>query len=173
MKTLILGGVRSGKSRFAESLALKSHLPVTYIATATADDGEMHARIATHRARRHESWTTIEETRALAARLKACAAPDQCLLVDCLTLWLTNLLMTAEEAALARERDALLAILPALPGEIIMVGNETGLGIVPVGALTRRFCDEAGRLHQAIAQACDRVTFMVAGLPLTLKGEPI
>lgn len=173
MKTLILGGVRSGKSRFAETLALKSGLPITYIATAAAGDEEMRARIEAHRARRPANWTIAEEPQALATSLREHAAPNRCVLADCLTLWLTNLLVAPEGAGFARERDALLALLPELPGEIILVSNETNLGIMPLGELTRRFCDEAGRLHQELAQRCDRVLFMVAGLPTMLKGGPL
>ncbi len=173
MKTLILGGVRSGKSRLAESLALKNDLPVTYIATATAGDDEMRARIAAHHARRPAHWSIVEEPRALAATLRAHAVPARCVIVDCLTLWITNLLVDTDGAALARELDALLAVIPELPGKIILVSNETGLGIIPLGEITRRFCDTAGRLHQELAQRCDRVAFMVAGLPMIIKGEPL
>jgi len=173
MKQLILGGVRSGKSRVAERLAMASGLPVTYIATATAGDEEMRARIDHHRAQRPEAWQVVEEPLALAAALRAHAATGHCLLVDCLTLWLTNLLCSDDAGALAREREALLATLPSLPGDIILVSNETGLGIVPADPLSRRFCDEAGRLHQVLAALCDRVIFTVAGLPQVLKGEPL
>jgi len=173
MKQLILGGVRSGKSRLAEHLAAASGMAVTYIATATAGDEEMRARIAHHRAQRPAVWQVVEEPIALAAALRAHASADGCLLVDCLTLWLTNLLCNDDAGALARERDALLAALPSLPGQIILVTNETGLGVVPADPLSRRFCDEAGRLHQALAVACDRVIFTVAGLPQVLKGAPL
>ncbi len=173
MKTLILGGVRSGKSRLAETLALESGLPVTYIATAIAGDEEMCARIAAHRTRRAADWIVVEEPRRLAASLRAHAAADRCVLVDCLTLWLTNLLMAGDDAQLARERDALPSLLPELPGNLILVSNETGLGIAPLGELTRRFCDEAGWLHQQLARCCDRVVLTVAGLPQILKGEPL
>ncbi len=172
MKTLILGGVRSGKSRLAETLALESKLPVVYIATATADDEEMRRRIDAHRARRSSHWTIVEEPRALAACLRAQATAGNCVLVDCLTLWLTNLLIT-DDAQFTRERDALLALVPQLPGEIILVSNETNLGIMPMGDLTRRFCDAAGQLHQELAQRCDRVVLTIAGLPTILKGKPL
>lgn len=173
MKELILGGIRSGKSRLAEQRALSSGLPVTVVATATADDAEMQARIRHHRERRPAGWATVEEPLALAAALRAHAAPERCLLVDCLTLWLTNLLCAQDEARLRSEYDALLVTLPGLPGQIILVGNETGMGIIPLGELSRRFCDEAGRLHQELAQRCDRVIFTVAGLPHILKGTPL
>lgn len=167
-RTLILGGARSGKSRYAETLARDSGLAVTYIATAIAGDEEMQARIARHRADRPVDWPTIEAPQALAATLRRHAAPERCLLVDCLTLWLSHLLCD-EEASYRRERDALLDTLPTLPGRILLVSNETGLGVVPMGELTRRYVDEAGRLHQQLAAQCESVVFCVAGLPMTLK----
>lgn len=170
MRILILGGARSGKSRLAERLAQESGLAVTYIATAQPQDAEMAQRIAAHRARRPAHWTSIEEPLALAVTLKAHAAPGRCLLVDCLTLWLTNLLLHPDPAVFDRERAALLAALPDLPGQIILVSNETGMGVVPLGELTRRYCDEAGWLHQELAAQCERVLLTVAGIPLTLKG---
>jgi adenosylcobinamide kinase/adenosylcobinamide-phosphate guanylyltransferase len=170
MRTLILGGARSGKSRLAENLATESGLAVSYFATAQAQDAEMAARIAAHQLRRPAGWQTIEEPLALGTALRKHAAPERCLIVDCLTLWLTNLLLHADAAMYARERASLLAALPELPGRIILVGNETGMGIVPIGELTRRFCDEAGWLHQELAALCDTVLLTVAGLPLTLKG---
>jgi adenosylcobinamide kinase / adenosylcobinamide-phosphate guanylyltransferase len=171
MKELILGGVRSGKSRIAECRARDSALEVIYLATARiGDDAELQQRIRQHRERRPAHWLTLETPIALAEPLRAHAGVRRCLLVECLTLWLTNLLCTADETVLARERDALLAILPELPGHIILVSNETGLGVVPAGELARRFVDEAGRLHQELARVCDRVTFTVAGLPHVIKG---
>ncbi|MCF7202168.1 bifunctional adenosylcobinamide kinase/adenosylcobinamide-phosphate guanylyltransferase [Pseudomonas oligotrophica] len=170
MLELILGGARSGKSRFAERLAAESGLAVTYIATSQALDGEMSARIAHHRQRRPVHWSLVEEPLQLARVLREQAAPQRCLLVDCLTLWLTNLLMLDDAARLAEERDALLECLDGLPGRVLLVSNETGLGVVPLGELTRRYVDEAGWLHQAVADRAQRVTFMVAGLPMTLKG---
>ncbi len=172
MRTLILGGARSGKSRLAEQKARDSGLAVTYVATAQAHDAEMGARIALHRARRPGHWATVEEPLALGAAIAAHAAPDRCVLVDCLTRWLTNLLLHPEPDTFARERAALLAALPRAPGTIILVGNETGMGIVPLGELARRFSDEAGALHQELASICDNVLLTVAGLPLTLKGTP-
>lgn len=170
MRTLVLGGVRSGKSRLAEQYALDSGLPVTYIATAQAQDDEMVARIAHHQARRPHAWSLIEEPLALAVVLQRCAGAEQCLLVDCLTLWLTNLLCQPDETRMRSEIEALVEVLPTLPGQIILVSNETGMGIVPLGELTRRYCDEAGRLHQVVATKCERVILTVAGLPLTVKG---
>lgn len=172
MKTLILGGVRSGKSRLAERLATDAGAPVCYIATARdSGDVELRARIAAHRARRPPHWALVEAPLALAAALRREAAADRVLIVDCLTLWLTNLLCAADEAAGEREREALLDAVPALPGTLILVANETGLGVVPLGALTRRYIDEAGVLHQRLAERCERVLFTVAGLPLALKGS--
>ncbi len=169
MLELILGGARSGKSRFAERLAADSGLAVTYIATSQPLDGEMTERIAHHRERRPAHWTLVEEPLQLVRVLREQAAANRCLLVDCLTLWLTNLLMLDDAARLAEERDALLECLDGLPGRILLVSNETGLGVVPLGELTRRYVDEAGWLHQAVAERAQRVTFMVAGLPMTLK----
>ncbi|MEE1867060.1 MULTISPECIES: bifunctional adenosylcobinamide kinase/adenosylcobinamide-phosphate guanylyltransferase [Pseudomonas] len=170
MLNLILGGARSGKSRLAEQLAERSGLAVIYIATSEPLDGEMNARVQLHRERRPDSWGLIEEPLALAQVLRANASAEHCLLVDCLTLWLTNLLMLDNPQRLLAERCALLECLAELPGEIILVSNETGLGVVPMGELTRRYVDEAGWLHQAIAERCQRVVLSVAGLPLTLKG---
>ncbi|KGK84595.1 adenosylcobinamide kinase [Stutzerimonas degradans] len=170
MLELILGGARSGKSRLAERLAAGSDLSVTYIATSQALDGEMAARIVHHRQRRPAHWALVEEPLQLARVLREQAGAQRCLLVDCLTLWLTNLLMLEDPARLAEERDAFLECLGELPGRVILVSNETGLGVVPLGELTRRYVDEAGWLHQAVAERAERVTFMVAGLPMILKG---
>lgn len=173
MRNLILGGARSGKSRLAEQLAIDSGLVVTYIATSEPLDGEMNDRVRLHRQRRPAHWKLIEEPLALAAVLRAEALPGRCLLVDCLTLWLTNLLMLDDPKRLAAERDALLDCLEQLPGTIILVSNETGLGVVPMGELTRRYVDLAGWLHQSIAERCQRVVLTVAGLPLMLKGPAL
>jgi len=169
MKQLILGGSRSGKSSLAEQRASESGLVVSYIATATAGDEEMTARIAQHQARRPSHWSIVEEPLRLAQALQQHAAPDHCLLVDCLTLWLTNLLCAEDENLFQRERAAFLLTLPTLPGHIILVSNEVGMGIVPTGELSRRFSDEAGWLNQEVAKICARVTLMVAGLPFPLK----
>ncbi|AZD03801.1 bifunctional adenosylcobinamide kinase/adenosylcobinamide-phosphate guanylyltransferase [Pseudomonas chlororaphis] len=173
MLQLILGGARSGKSRLAEKLAGESGLAVTYIATSQALDGEMNQRIAHHRERRPAQWALIEEPLELARVLRENASAERCLLVDCLTLWLTNLLLLEDTQRLASEREALLECLALLPGEIIFVSNETGMGVVPLGELTRRYVDEAGWLHQALAERCQRVVLTVAGLPLTLKGTAL
>lgn len=173
MRELILGGARSGKSRLAERLAAESGLAVSYIATSQALDGEMNQRIAQHRERRPAHWRLVEEPLALAHVLREQAGADKCLLVDCLTLWLTNLLMLDNPARLSAERAALLDCVSGLPGRILLVSNETGLGVVPLGELTRRYVDEAGWLHQALAERCERVVFTVAGLPMVLKGEAL
>lgn len=170
MIELILGGARSGKSLLAEKRALDSGLAVTCIATAEARDGEMAQRIAHHQARRPAAWGLVEEPLHLAAALHAAAAGDRCLFVDCLTLWLSNLLFAdADGRLLAQETAALLELLPTLPGRVILVSNEVGLGIIPLGEVTRRFVDEAGRLNQRVAAVAGRVTFVAAGLPLELK----
>jgi len=171
VKTLILGGARSGKSAFAQQQAQTSGLKVIYLATAEAGDAEMVTRIARHRAERPADWGLVEEPLALAAALQTHAAPDRCLLIDCLTLWLSNLL-AAGDKRLPTEISALLDALPALPGHILLVSNEVGQGIVPANPLARRFRDEAGRLHQKIADRCDRAIFIMAGLPLILKDCP-
>lgn len=171
MRSLILGGARSGKSALAERWAAGSGRPVLYVATAERRDGEMEARIAHHRARRPAEWGCIEAPVALAATLRAHDGADACVLVDCLTLWLSNLLGLEDEARLAAERDALVEAVAGFRGELLLVSNEVGLGIVPLGALSRRFVDEAGRLHQALATHCERVVFTAAGLPLMLKGS--
>lgn len=173
MLELILGGARSGKSRLAERLALHSGLPVTYVATAQAGDGEMSARIHQHRERRPAQWGLVEEPLALADTLERLASPQCCVLVDCLTLWVTNLLLYEDGWRLRGEIDALLETLPRLPGRIILVSNETGLGVVPMGELSRRYVDEAGWLHQSLAEVSERVVFTVAGLPMVLKGEAL
>ncbi|HEX2083619.1 MAG TPA: bifunctional adenosylcobinamide kinase/adenosylcobinamide-phosphate guanylyltransferase [Xanthomonadaceae bacterium] len=171
MRTLILGGARSGKSALAERLARESGLDVVYIATAQAGDDEMAARIARHRSDRPPHWRTVEAPLALADALRAYASADVFVVVDCLTLWLSNLLCADDAALCHRERDALLDAWPQLSGRVLLVSNETGLGVVPAGALTRRFVDETGRLHQQLAGSCEQVLFVVAGLPMALKGD--
>ncbi|HUB90869.1 MAG TPA: bifunctional adenosylcobinamide kinase/adenosylcobinamide-phosphate guanylyltransferase [Dyella sp.] len=170
MRTLILGGARSGKSALAERLAVEGGREVVYVATAQSGDAEMAARIAHHRARRPQQWLCVEEPIHLADVLREHARAHRCILVDCLTLWLSNVLGHGDEHAFERERARLLDALPTLPGDLLMVSNEVGLGIVPLGELTRRFVDEAGRLHQSLATLSGRVLFVAAGLPLALKG---
>ena len=171
MKELILGGARSGKSALAMQRALASGKEVTFIATAMAGDAEMTSRIERHKADRPSHWMLVEEPIALSDVLSQHADEQSCLLVDCLTLWLSNLLGEEcfDEAQFIRQRDNLLNVLPQLPGHIIFVSNEVGFGITPMGSISRRFVDEAGRLHQQLASLCDQVTLTVAGLPLALK----
>lgn len=168
MIELIIGGARSGKSTYAERQARDSRMRVTYLATAQALDAEMAQRIAHHRARRPAAWRSVEEPIALAATLARVTAPDACVLVDCLTLWLSNVLL----AGCDDEIGKLLDILPTLPGRLILVSNEVGWGIVPENALARRFRDEQGWLNQRIATSADEVTLVAAGLPLVLKHTP-
>lgn len=171
MLELVLGGARSGKSRIAEQRALASGLERCYIATAQAGDAEMAQRIARHRADRGQHWSTVEEPIHLARALREQADASRCVLVDCLTLWLTNLLLTEDAELFAREREQFLITLTQARGHIILVSNEVGHGIVPMNALSRRFVDESGWLHQELAQRCDSVLWVVAGLPQALKGS--
>jgi adenosylcobinamide kinase / adenosylcobinamide-phosphate guanylyltransferase len=169
--TLVLGGVKSGKSRLAEQLAKQSELDVIYIATATADDNEMQQRINHHQQQRPKHWQTLEAPISLASTLQQVCKDDRCILVDCLTLWLTNLLMNDDKSLVNQEIEALLSILPTLAGKLIFVSNETNMGIMPLGELTRQYCDRIGLLHQQIAEIVDRVILTVAGLPHILKGQ--
>lgn len=182
-RTLVLGGARSGKSAYAEALAGASGKHCLYLATARAGDDEMRARIAQHRAQRPQHWPTIEEPLALGRVLREHGQPDNLLLIDCLTLWLSNLLFAQatdfpEVGVITLpeifhiERASLLDALDRASGDIVLVSNEVGMGIVPVGAVSRCYADEAGRLNQAVAACCDRVVLVVAGLPLVLKGAP-
>jgi adenosylcobinamide kinase/adenosylcobinamide-phosphate guanylyltransferase len=172
MIELILGGARSGKSRHASERAAASGLPITLVATAEALDDEMRERIAHHRAERPEGWRTLEVPLDLAGTIGAETHPDQCLVVDCLTLWLTNLMLApgADDASVVAAGDALVAALSAARGHVLLVSNEVGLGLVPESELGRRFRDAQGRLNQAVARVADRVVFVAAGLPLVLKG---
>ena len=184
LREFILGGQKSGKSRRGEEIAAAwlaasaSHRAVL-IATAQAHDPEMHARIARHRADRAlrvPGLQTIEEPRDLAGALHAHSAPDTLLLVDCLTLWLTQLLMPIDADAAAPQvvqaaADALLIRIHQTRGPLVVIGNEIGLGVIPMGREVRAFVDALGQLNQRVAQACDRVTFMAAGLAMTLKDD--
>jgi len=170
--TLVLGGARSGKSRHAESLiesALAAGLyeGATYLATAEALDAEMAARIEAHRRRRGAAWRTVEAPLELVAALTRHAHPARPVLVDCLTLWLSNIMGDGRDAE--AEAPALAARLRESPGPAVVVANEVGLGIVPDNALARDFRDHAGRLNQMVAEVADRVLFVAAGLPLTIK----
>lgn len=176
MIELILGGVKSGKSNLAEQHATDSGLDVIYIATAMkAFDGiidqSMLDRISKHEAQRPDHWQVIEEPLKLADTLKMYAANNKYLLVDCLTLWLTNLLLSDDKSLLKNETNKLIETLPALNGNIVFVSNETSMGIIPESQLARQFCDEAGVLHQKLATLSDRVILTVAGLPHVLKGS--
>lgn len=169
MIELILGGARSGKSRLAELRAADSGKRVIYLATAQNLDGEMASRIDHHQSRRPDHWLTVEEPVALADTLEQHNQPDTLILVDCLTLWISNLLCLDNGKHFAEQKHALLNQLAALQCDLIMVSNETGMGVVPMGELTRRFVDESGWLHQDLAARADRVTLVVAGLSHQLK----
>jgi adenosylcobinamide kinase/adenosylcobinamide-phosphate guanylyltransferase len=169
--TLVLGGARSGKSTWAESL-IEQQMDqtwdgATYLATATAGDTEMAERIRAHRERRGERWQTVEEPLQLVEALREHADPVRPILVDCLTLWLSNLMLS--ERDVAQEIPALAESLGGLAGPVVLVSNEVGLSIVPDNALARRFRDHAGRLNQQLAVRADYVVFIAAGLPITLK----
>ena len=167
--TLVLGGARSGKSRYAEALVTGAARGGTYIATAEAGDAEMAARIAHHRARRGDFWRTVEEPLDLAAAILTHREPERPMLVDCLTLWLSNLLGAGR--IVEHESEALLGALRDASGPVVLVANEVGMGLVPETPLGREFRDAAGRLNQAVAAIAARVVFIAAGLPLVLKGE--
>ncbi|MCI3878155.1 bifunctional adenosylcobinamide kinase/adenosylcobinamide-phosphate guanylyltransferase [Acinetobacter higginsii] len=171
MLQLILGGARSGKSRLAEQTAKETGLSVIYIATAQALDTEMQQRIVHHQQQRPSHWQVFEEPIFLADRLLQCDQANQLILVDCLTLWLTNLLLAEDPALQQQQMQKLFEILPQLQSQIILVSNETGLGVVPMGEISRRFVDEAGRLHQTLGQLANKVMFCVAGFPMILKDE--
>lgn len=164
--TLVLGGVRSGKSSFAQSLIERAGGGL-YLATAEAGDAEMAARIEAHRKRRGQGWDTLEEPLELAAVLEKHAEPARPILVDCLTLWLSNVMQAGRDAE--AESEKLVKALPGLGGAVVFVSNEVGLGIVPENELARAFRDRAGLLNQRLAAAADLVVFMAAGLPLVLK----
>lgn len=173
MIELVLGGARSGKSRYAEQQAIASGLQVIYVATAEAGDDEMQARISHHRQRRPEHWKTVEQPIHLAQAIQDHAGPEHCILVDCLTLWLCNVLFD-KQGEIQTERyqwqsDALLATLSECQHRVILVSNEVGSGVVPADAMSRRFVDEAGFLHQKIAQISHKVVLVTAGLPQILK----
>ncbi|HEX19978.1 MAG TPA: bifunctional adenosylcobinamide kinase/adenosylcobinamide-phosphate guanylyltransferase [Acidiferrobacteraceae bacterium] len=174
MKQLILGGARSGKSRLALQYAEQSGLELVFIATATASDEEMAIRIAAHQDGRNSAWRLVEEPVALAKVLEQNANESRCIVVDCLTLWLSNLIGHNEhtsQASFEQQRNDLIQCIPALSGHIIFVSNELGMGLVPGTALGRHFRDELGRLHQDIAAICDCVILTIAGIPQILKGE--
>ena len=165
---LVLGGARSGKSAFAEGLVIASGLSRHYIATGRAWDEEMRMRIARHREDRGDGWETHEEPLALASRIAGVARADRAVLVDCLTLWVTNLML--EGCDMAGEFSALADAIRTAPGRLVFVSNEVGLGIVPENRMAREFRDHAGRLHQQVAALVPEVYFLAAGLPLKMKG---
>ncbi|MCP1726833.1 adenosylcobinamide kinase/adenosylcobinamide-phosphate guanylyltransferase [Natronospira proteinivora] len=174
---LILGGVRSGKSALAERATERlqseiSHAPaqVHYVATAEARDGEMADRIHRHQFRRPGHWGLIEEPLALAQVLKSQDAPGQILLIDCMSLWVSNLLHAGESRCL-REEEAFLDALSVYAGSVVIVSNEVGWGLVGMDPLSRRFADALGSLNQSLAARCDHVWMSVAGLAITLKGQ--
>lgn len=168
--TLVLGGARSGKSRFAERLAVRSGLQKIYVATGAAFDAEMADRIAAHQHQRGDDWQTIEEQLDLAGVLARECRPGRVVLVDCLTLWLSNL--TFAEKNIADETAKLCDAVSELASACVFVSNEVGMGIVPDNRLSRSFRDAQGRLNQDIAQACSQVVFVAAGLPVLLKPNP-
>jgi adenosylcobinamide kinase / adenosylcobinamide-phosphate guanylyltransferase len=177
--TFVLGGARSGKSAWAERLADSSGLPVTYIATARIGDDEFAERVRVHRERRPAHWRLVEAPLDLAGALAEADRERHCVLIDCLTLWLANLLFTSDTAnddiavlpdTARRAFDAFDRALERTRGKVIVVSNEIGLGVVPLGSVTRLYVDELGRLNQRVAAASTRALFMAAGLPLTLKG---
>ena len=170
---LILGGARSGKSSYAERLASQlNNNSVTYIATAQAYDDEMQQRISQHQSDRPQHWRTIEEPLNLADSLLKHDQANHVILVDCLTLWLNNLLCTENDTLLQQQLNALHDTLPQLQSDIILVSNEVGMGIVPLGKLSRLFVDESGRLHQQVASLFEHVVLITAGIPQHIKGTP-
>ena len=164
---LVLGGARSGKSAFAESLVLRLGAAADYLATAEAGDDEMAARIAEHQSRRGAQWRTVAEPLAICAALRD--YDERPMLIDCLTLWLSNLLMA--ERDIDSETESLIRAVHGRRAPVVMVSNEVGMGLSPMNALGRAFRDAQGRLNQRIAAACDCAVFVAAGLPLTLKGR--
>jgi adenosylcobinamide kinase/adenosylcobinamide-phosphate guanylyltransferase len=173
--SFIVGGARSGKSAHAERLAAASGLAVTYIATAQVADDEFAARVEHHRARRPAQWQVVEAPLDLAGALAAAASPERCVLIDCLTLWLANLLCPpGSEAPLpdwSARLDAFAAACGRAQGTVLVVSNEIGMGVVPLGAATRLYVDELGRLNQRMAALADHATLIAAGLPLVLKSS--
>ncbi|MDR3462253.1 MAG: bifunctional adenosylcobinamide kinase/adenosylcobinamide-phosphate guanylyltransferase [Beijerinckiaceae bacterium] len=164
---LVLGGARSGKSAFAQAQAEASRFEPIFIATAQAFDAEMEVRIAAHARARGSRWRLIEAPLDLTAALTSASDPARVLVVDCLTLWLTNVMLGGDDVDAAT--DALVDVVARLEGPVIFVSNEVGSGIVPENALSRRFRDAQGRLNQAMARACDGVVLVTAGLPFILK----
>lgn len=170
MRYLVTGGNRSGKSAYAEKIAADSGLSVIYLATAVGGDAEMAARIEQHRRRRPAHWGICEETRRLAWTLQQHSREDGCILLDCITLWLANFITAAGVAAdYPEEKRLLLDIISTLPGMLIIVTNELGMGMVPADHLSRWYRDEVGELNQQLARNCHHVVWITAGLPIQLK----
>lgn len=168
---LVLGGARSGKTAFAERLTLHAGARPAYLATATVLDGEMRDRVRSHQATRGAQFATIEEPIKLAAAIRKAGETHDVILVDCLTLWITNLLMAGADVATA-VGELCATLMEFEAAKVVLVTNEVGLGIVPDNAMARTFRDLAGSAHQRLAEICDDVYFVAAGLPLTMKGEP-
>lgn len=171
MKTLLTGGARSGKSAHALMLADQSRGAKIFIATAEARDAEMRVRIEKHKTERGPGWITVEEPLAVAEAVAAHGAAGNCIVIDCLTLWTSNQLEQADDAAFARKADALAAAVTGVAAKVIMVTNEVGLGIVPADPVSRAYRDRLGLVNARLAAVCGRVILMVAGLPLMIKGE--
>ena len=171
MIQLILGGARSGKSRYAEQLATASNRPVIYIATATPSDSEMAARITHHQLQRPQEWRLYEAPLDLVGAIKSESHKQQTILVDCLTLWLNNQLFHYPSQDFSTLFDDLVSAITNIEADVIFVANEVGLGVIPLGEISRTFVDEAGRLNQRLARIADHVFFVAAGLPLQLKGK--
>ncbi|MGO3346704.1 MAG: bifunctional adenosylcobinamide kinase/adenosylcobinamide-phosphate guanylyltransferase [Marinomonas sp.] len=169
MKHLILGGVRSGKSAFAETQIEQSGKPVYYLATSQVWDDEMAQRVELHQQRRPKSWQLVEEPIKLAAALQRVNQSNNAVIVECLSLWMSNLLCLEDDAVFAYETQQLLTIVEGFEGDLVIVSGEVGLGIMPMNALARRFADEIGIINQQLAKLTDRVTFVAAGLPMKLK----
>ena len=164
---LVTGGAKSGKSKFAENLLLKSNKSLIYLATATATDAEMTERIKKHRARRDERWTTIEEPESIVEVIEHHAASETAILVDCITLWLTTLMVN--DKRIEAETERLVSFIPKLPGAIVFVTNELGTGLVPEAEMARKFRDYSGHLNQELARVCDAAYLVVAARPILLK----
>ena len=180
-RTFLLGAARSGKSAHAEKIAEGSGKEVVYLATAQAHDREMEVRIAHHRRQRNPSWQTVETPIYLGDAISQWNGPDRVLIVDCLTVWISNLLFVEQRdypevgvidppACFAEQREAFVRSLGQVQGDIVIVSNEVGMGIIPQGAVSRWFVDEAGRMNQAVAAKCERVLWVAAGLAMSMKG---
>jgi adenosylcobinamide kinase / adenosylcobinamide-phosphate guanylyltransferase len=168
---LVLGGARSGKSRFAESRVAINQKPVIYVATATTGDDEMRQRIAHHKASRPQDWLLVEEPFSLSEIISQYGSQNTNLIIECMTLWLTNWLCTHDVESWQEEKNLFIDALIKSKANIVIVSNEVGSGVVPMGELSREFADQSGWLNQALAQIADQVTLVVAGCPLVLKPQ--